>query len=580
MRAKLGWLQGKRVKTFANFQNNINLDDSLTMAEELLITPEITMHEEPGEIRINQGSGEVAVEIDDDEPPSSSAYDIPADISITRVNKSVASKPMLKVRSDLSRFPLHHGGLMAGQHPSIPSMARHSRPPPLIRAGAPIPGLPPMPRLKLGASRPPMSRMHHPMGHPQPPQNPLVGMFNMIPSNSVMGPRTFVPAPPSQMLMAPPPRARHPMNQHHQPPTSIHNGNNRGGLPPSSISPGTSLLRPPQHQILKTPPSQQQPQSVTSKLRQIRSVRIPQEPLPCLQPKAKEAPPKPAPQVSTTIKPTTVQVPPPLRGNEIASKVLQNGGSYSFPGLNVTVTSAPKKPKAQALVELDEEEEEIDDAEEEELEEELDDVEPTDGATNGEQTCSTTKTPSSADQSSGTPTSVTNRKPDLAPPADEPPPKVAISPRRKIGTLKFVRTADGKGYMRRQTDQLLQKAKATASKFNSKKKKKRFFRGANYRFDGSSIKRKARPNKALPVIESVGSQLTAGILNQDGAEVPVAGENNFLSYLGIQRKGSEEAEALSESEENAPKKVAQKAKKSFRPSGSSPTSNAAFVNER
>ena len=33
------------------------------MAEELLITPEITMHEEPGEIRINQGSGQVAVEI-------------------------------------------------------------------------------------------------------------------------------------------------------------------------------------------------------------------------------------------------------------------------------------------------------------------------------------------------------------------------------------------------------------------------------------------------------------------------------------------------------------------------------------
>ena len=61
-------------------------------SEEIMITPEITMHEEPGEIRFR--SGEMQLEIDDDEPSGSNnagndPFEIPADISITRVNKSL-----------------------------------------------------------------------------------------------------------------------------------------------------------------------------------------------------------------------------------------------------------------------------------------------------------------------------------------------------------------------------------------------------------------------------------------------------------------------------------------------------------
>ena len=69
------------------------------MAEEIMITPEITFSEEPGEIRFNSG-GE-CLEIDDDEPSSAAPtgnnpFEIPADISITRVNKNLP-KHFIKV---------------------------------------------------------------------------------------------------------------------------------------------------------------------------------------------------------------------------------------------------------------------------------------------------------------------------------------------------------------------------------------------------------------------------------------------------------------------------------------------------
>ena len=473
------------------------------MAEELLITPEITMHEEPGEIRINQGSGEVAVEIDDEEPPS--AYDIPAEISITKVNRNLGppmpNKSFLKVRSDLARMPMPHF------HAPI---QHHSRPPPLIRAGAPIPGLPPMPRLKLGAPRPPAV---HRMTHPN--QNPLASMFNMIPPNSMLGPpRPFVTphlAPPR--MRQPPPQQPAPQ----PPPVPVIN---------NGLMRSPSVLRPPvqNRPVQNRPPQKKPPQRVPQHLK-----LIPQEPLPQRPPKPppapqpqKQTPPQqqPSKQNSSNLpnngKVKNVQVPPPLRGNELAKKVLQNGGAYSF--LNITVTSAPRKPKEQVEEEI---EEEIDD--DEELE--LDDVEPLDGAENGQNK-------SAADQAKILPTVIV-----------KPPVPIETSPRRRIGTLKFVRTADGKGYMRRQTDNLLQKAKATAVRVG-KKKKRRFFRGENYRFDGSSIKNRKR---------NMGGKTSKAPSEAGSEPLKEEEEQNVLSYLGIQRK---------EEEEKSPNK----AKKSFRSS--------------
>ena len=595
------------------------------MAEELHLTPEITMHEEPGEIRINQGSGRVAIEIDDDEPPS--AYDIPAQISITRVNKNLVGGPakqFLKVRNDLARFPPPGRSVMQGPQHHHPG-ARHPLPgggmPPLIRHGS----LPPMPRLRLGSSRPPMSRMQG-GGGPNGNANPLARMFNMMPTNSMMRPpplpppRPFVPAPPQYVQQTiPSPTPSHYVQQNIPPPAQSHNalrdvrrqtpitvpnGNNRHNLPA-----GASVLRP-QHR----PPVPKQRQMSGRPMHGPPHHRMsPQAPLPMLPKAAPPKPkqhirnnsggaiqPRPAPTPSPTPSPThNVQVPPPLRGNEIASKVIQNGGAYSlFPNLNITVTSR-KSPVVQAaspvvtlpdeedpveeVIEEEEVVEEDDEEEEEEIdddeEEELDDVEPVDGATvNGGSTAAAGLTTTTSAVTTTAPAAVA-RKPAGLPAA---PPRefqsaavvVAPSPRRRIETLKFIRTADGKGYTRSRANNLLQKAKATAA---GTKKKKRFFRGGNYRFDGKSGKKKknslkTRSSAAPSEAGSSDAQLTVKDVPSAVMELE---EADVLSYLGIQRKGSEDELENEEVKVRSP--TANKAKKSFRPTVSP---SAAAISER
>ena len=113
----------------------------------------------------------------------------------------------------------------------------------------------------------------------------------------------------------------------------------------------------------------------------------------------------------------------------------------------------------------------------------MDDVEPADGT----QVNGSSVLPTNASAITPTPTSSVIDSANLSKDqsaelkttqhSQHPAPKITVLPetqktssqvkvqeiRRTIGTLKFVRTADGKGYMRRQTDNLLQKAKATAA---------------------------------------------------------------------------------------------------------------------
>ena len=240
-------------------------------------------------------------------------------------------------------------------------------------------------------------------------------------------------------------------------------------------------------------------------------------------------------------------------------------------------------------VDEEEEEEEIDDDEEEEL----DDVEPSDGAPlNGDSALSTNASAISAAPLGSLHSAVLSKqhspvpKPLPVQPAPKPDPvatKVKVKEiRRSIGTLKFVRTVDGKGYMRKQSDNLLQKAKATVAgksvlRNKNKKKKKRFFKGANYRFDGKPSKKKvlkASSSRAPSEAGSSDAQLTlkdvqSGVMELEEADV--------LSYLGIQRKGSEDGEFEIAEEIKVRSPTSNKAKKSFRPS-LSPT--AAAISER
>ena len=198
-----------------------------------------------------------------------------------------------------------------------------------------------------------------------------------------------------------------------------------------------------------------------------------------------------------------------------------------------------------------EEEEEIDDCEEEELE--LDDVEPVvEGVAiaNGE---------AEAD--------VVGKQQQRVLQLDQSP------QRRKVRPLNFVRTADGKGYMRRQTDNLLQKAKATAFRVAAKKKRRRFFRGANYRFDGKKV---AKQNRKTPVAQSL--EAAPRIEPPSTPNAATVNEDNVLSYFGLQRKNSSDAEAVMEimgNERSSP--ILPKAKKSFKSSLTTSTTDSSSI---
>lgn len=503
-----------------------------------MLAPEITMREEPGEIRIHQHSGEVAVEIDDEEPPTMGQQQhlgygsggIPPEISITRVNKQPSSmmhhhqnRPFLKVRNDLS----------AGGPPGLRPV--QVRPPPLLRAGGPRPSLPPLPRLRFGGPSRHSSQM--PARIQQQQQNPLVGMFNMMP-----------PMNPNFSM------------QHHLP-----HPMNGGGI--RGVSSNASLLRqqrfptkrqqPPQHPRYSSPsvpfqkpirthnsggmPSMIRPSSNRS-VPGVRNLT----PLPLSHPQHHHHHHHQRPSPSNRVhinKPPAVCVPPPM--------TVENGGGEShnnssrFPELNITVKSVPKTPKTPVVEDM-EEEEEIDDEEEEEVTEELDDVEPELPPVGGaSQTGMMASPPASAATHNG----------KLSSPIrfDRQQQHQQQSKRsRKVSTLQFVRRADGKGFMR--------KPIVGSSLLKNKKKKRRFFRGANYRFDGTSIKK--RPGRKCTANDDASEELSITV-----KEVPTRSkqEPDVLAYLGIQRKDATGYTTTTTTDSSIKMAPQQKAKKSFRP---------------
>ena len=189
------------------------------MEEELLLSPEITVHEEPGHITIDS-QAVVSVEVDEADLPApvrerhqqrfmqqQQQYpfpngDIPAEISITKVtgrNRPPSSngggpiravmhqppRPRLKVRDDLGMAAAASHVAAAGmpspffppgalQHEAAPPMPHRRQqqqfgggggPPPLTKGS----GLPPMPRLRFGGPR--IQR--------QAPHTPLADLMSM-----------------------------------------------------------------------------------------------------------------------------------------------------------------------------------------------------------------------------------------------------------------------------------------------------------------------------------------------------------------------------------------------------------------
>jgi hypothetical protein len=502
------------------------------MGDELFLAPEITMHEEPGQITINQG--QVSVEIDDDEPEQSPQFpfangDIPPEISITKVTGSSRAqltnnvstgggpRPLLKVRSDL-------GAPVGGQQwPPQQRLQRpvQVRPPPLVRGGN---VLPPMPRLKFGGpSRPSHYRS----------SSPLVGMMNMMSRPQHMLPHMGM-IPPQQGI-------RHggmrPVMRGGMRPPPMNSAFNRR-MPNMGSTNGhpRPMVRPAPHQVQQQIQQQIQLQLHQQMQQQMMQHQMQQPPL---------IPPPPPPASRTS--PTVLQVPSPAFSKMAASTQLPPRSSFPPPMIkpgNRSLLrhpppqrhSAPSRgpPPAQVRTVFvpppmknyengrgnqqqlqqqqhllqQQQQEEIDDDEDFMLDEdELDDVEPDVDPHTFEvddvEPSEAAETAAAAARGNG---NVANRT-----------------------EVRYVRSADGKSFVRKIVDG------RTLKKRRVKKKKKKAFRGCNYRFDGTSIKKRGgkRPTSAASDRDDEnGDGATNGDSNRDPSDV--------LAYLGIQRKDSTE----------------------------------------
>ena len=116
-------------------------------------------------------------------------------------------------------------------------------------------------------------------------------------------------------------------------------------------------------------------------------------------------------------------------------------------------------------------------------------------------------------------------------------------PKKTGSEVRYVRSADGKGFVKKIIDHdTINRLRAV----RKKKKKKKAFRGANYRFDGSSIKKRGgapkRPQSAASedrdeeVRNGGGGGANGGPNSESSRDAP-----DVLAYLGIQRKDSTES---------------------------------------
>ena len=121
-------------------------------------------------------------------------------------------------------------------------------------------------------------------------------------------------------------------------------------------------------------------------------------------------------------------------------------------------------------------------------------------------------------------------------------------PKKTGSEVRYVRSADGKGFVKKIIDHdTINRLRAV----RKKKKKKKAFRGANYRFDGSSIKKRGggpkRPQSAASEDRDgevrnggggAGSGTNGGPSSESSRDAP-----DVLAYLGIQRKDSTESKS-------------------------------------
>ncbi len=131
------------------------------------------------------------------------------------------------------------------------------------------------------------------------------------------------------------------------------------------------------------------------------------------------------------------------------------------------------------------------------------------------------------------------------------PSSTSTSSPSALPKVQYVRRPDGKGFVRKVVDPLNLRSIRTR-----KKKKKKAFRGINYRFDGSRIKKR---------VVKKASAANAEQKDEDEQQSEQGRDQMFLEYLGIQRKDSTDSRVdTSAGSSGLMRAPGQKAKKSFK----------------
>lgn len=583
------------------------------MGDDLFLSPEITMHEEAGEVIIpgHPTGHQFQEEYEAENAPSMPFANggIPPEISITKVTgtnrATLSNKPMLKVRSDLGA----NGGVPASLN-GPPPRPMQNRPPPLVRGG-----LPPMPRLRMGGPR-----------HPNQPSNPLMGMMNMMGQNPL-------PRLPRHPLRGTGPRGI--MGGNMRPPHMNRGGNMPRG--PMPLNPNSLLA----HRPRPPPPGAAGAQFLNNSSVQMTRV-------PASSPSSSAGGPPPMMRVGSGGMRTpnqlpnrpvqvsrTVFVPPPMpHGQQLSQQqqfqqyqqqqqqlqkqqqpavtyprnaqaglmgVRRNLDHFSNGKNNASILqnqlARAQIQQQQQLFQQHEEEEdddgmideeelddvepdvdpdtnEVDDVEPEDEQEEEDEDEEEDDEEEENETIRSLKNSFSHEVSvSITSIKKKSTQPPASPAASDngivlpgmPVTAPAPSPSHDSVEVHVTQPGGGGGENGGFAAKAGHASGGLVSRFK-KKKKKKAFRGGNYRFDGKSVKKRGGGRRVGGLTRSENGDSFSNVENMEDLE-DLEGEEleegevrspSVLSYLGIHRKESSD---LGDSPESL--NGVQKAKKSF-----------------
>uniref|UniRef100_A0A0K2U4S4 Uncharacterized protein n=1 Tax=Lepeophtheirus salmonis TaxID=72036 RepID=A0A0K2U4S4_LEPSM len=511
------------------------MSSSIDGGSPMILEPSVTMREEPGEVFLNNDTRSFY--------NGNGGGDIPAQISITKINPPVSTQvsgafpPPPPPRGN--PFPSSPRSDLAG---IVPKGLRpvQIRPPPLFRGGG-IPGIPPPPRLQYAGIPTNIRPVNRPSNNVHS-NNPILGMMNVA-KKAGNTPRFS-----SRGSRGPSPRCK---QQQQIPRSSPQPGFHHLGVPGiKNVSPVANSYRPP-------PMIRPGFRPVNVRVRG-RPPLIKRETI--VYPSPREGEPKVGEENGAIIAAKKDEDNFNVKGVEST----ENISDHSVQNESLNAPSEPEKNDSTKVAKNDSAKIEDDDKEPSDPEISFN-LDPSKRKKSKLQNSLENRKKSVDDETGGAKKEKETAKPDNPVP-DE---KVDQDEDKGATKFRFVRRADGKGFVKKSVKSSSNSSVKSGSVSHNvrktysssvlkgiRKKKKKPFKGINYRFDGSiKKKKKTYLNPSAYKDDDETSSIRS--------DREIGNEQDVLSYLGIQRKDSTDSKSSIIDESKEKIVVGPKARKSF-----------------